>query len=192
MAEKKEEESLAGLIGKNAELSGKEKLSVVWRLSVPAILAQITSIIMQYIDAAMVGGLGASASASIGVVSTSTWLLGGLCSALSVGFSVQTAHRIGAGDERSARDVVKNALMAAVVFSLALMAGGSVYQRAPSRMAGSGKGDLERCVRIFFYLCRLPSCGAAQRDGRLHAAVQRGYEDSRITECLYVRGRRGV
>mgnify|MGYP005807488093 FL=1 len=29
MAEKKEEESLAGLIGKNAELSGKEKLSVV-------------------------------------------------------------------------------------------------------------------------------------------------------------------
>ena len=40
MAEKKEGESLAGLIGKNTELSGKEKLSVVWRLSVPAILAQ--------------------------------------------------------------------------------------------------------------------------------------------------------
>lgn len=52
----------------------KGKLKTVWKLSIPAILAQLTSIIMQYIDAAMVGGLGADASASIGIVSTSTWL----------------------------------------------------------------------------------------------------------------------
>lgn len=33
----------------------------VWRLSLPAILTQITSIVMQYIDSAMVGALGAKA-----------------------------------------------------------------------------------------------------------------------------------
>ena len=110
------EQGIAGLIGNDTEMLRREKLSVVWRLSVPAILAQISSIIMQYIDAAMVGGLGALASASIGVVSTSTWLLSGLCSAMSVGFSVQTAHQIGAGDEKRARKVVKNGLCAAALY----------------------------------------------------------------------------
>ena len=50
----------------------------VIRLSAPAILAELSSMAMQYIDAAMVRSLGANASASIGLVSTSTWLLGGL------------------------------------------------------------------------------------------------------------------
>ena len=65
-------------------------------LSVPAILAELSSMAMQYIDAAMVGSLGAGASASIGLVSTSTWLLGGLCISAATGFSVQVAHLIGA------------------------------------------------------------------------------------------------
>lgn len=43
---------------------------MVLRLSVPAILAEISSIVMQYIDAGMVGSLGADASASIGLVAS--------------------------------------------------------------------------------------------------------------------------
>jgi putative MATE family efflux protein len=100
----------------------RQKIKVVWNLSVPAILAQITSIMMQYIDTAMVGNLGAEASASIGLVSTTTWLMGGLCSGLSSGFSVQTANLIGAGDERGARNVLKHGLITALLFSCVLMA----------------------------------------------------------------------
>lgn len=51
-----------------------QKLRLAMLLSVPAVIAQLSSIVMQYIDAAMVGHLGAEASASIGLVSTSTWL----------------------------------------------------------------------------------------------------------------------
>lgn len=58
-----------------------KKIEVVFQLSLPAILAQISEIAMQYIDAAMVGSLGAEASASIGLVSTTTWLFGGCISA---------------------------------------------------------------------------------------------------------------
>ena len=72
-------------------------------LSIPAILAKLSSMAMQYIDAAMAGSLGANASASIGLVSTSTWLLSGLCISAANGFSVQTAHFIGAGEEAAAR-----------------------------------------------------------------------------------------
>ena len=51
---------------------------------------------MQYIDAAMVGKLGADASASIGLVASSTWVLGSLCNSISTGFTVQVAQAVGA------------------------------------------------------------------------------------------------
>ena len=41
----------------------KPQVKEVWVLSLPAILTQITTIVMQYIDSAMVGSLGANASA---------------------------------------------------------------------------------------------------------------------------------
>ena len=69
------------------ELSLRDKIRIVWELSVPGILAQISEIAMQYIDSAMVGSLGADASASIGLVSSSTWLIGGLISAAAGGSS---------------------------------------------------------------------------------------------------------
>ena len=42
----------------------KPQVKEVWVLSLPAILTQITTIVMQYIDSAMVGSLGANASAA--------------------------------------------------------------------------------------------------------------------------------
>lgn len=88
--EKREKTAVSG---RGEEL--RSQLGRVIELSVPAILAEISSMAMQYIDAAMVGSLGANASASIGLVSTSTWLMGGLCISVATGFSVQTAHLIG-------------------------------------------------------------------------------------------------
>ena len=95
----------------------KPQLREVWRLSLPAILTQITTIAMQYIDSAMVGRLGANASAAIGLVASSTWLMNGVCYALSAGFSVQVAHRIGAGNEKEARNVVRHGLISALIVS---------------------------------------------------------------------------
>ena len=105
-------------IWKNKEL--KEQVLQVWKLSLPAILTQITTIAMQYIDSAMVGALGANASAAIGLVSSSTWFFGGITYAISAGFSVQVAHHIGGEDERGARDVVRHGLMTALIVSVLL------------------------------------------------------------------------
>ena len=100
------------------ELRGQAR--EVWRLSLPAILTQITTIAMQYIDAAMVGALGANASASIGLVSTTTWLFGGIVGGVSAGFSVQASHHVGAGDDRGARTVVRHGLCAGMLLALVL------------------------------------------------------------------------
>lgn len=97
------------------------QISRVWRLSVPAILTQITTVAMQYIDSAMVGKLGANASAAIGLVSTSTWLMNGVSSAVAVGFSVQVAQYIGASEPFHARRVMKHGFAAALLISMMLM-----------------------------------------------------------------------
>ena len=98
------------------------QLRLVWQLSLPAILTQITTIAMQYIDSAMVGALGADASAAIGLVASSTWLFGGVTTAVSAGFSVQVAHRIGAGEDTEARTVVRHGLAAALTLAALLAA----------------------------------------------------------------------
>lgn len=96
----------------------RAQLSRVWKLSIPAILTQITTIAMQYIDSAMVGNLGANASAAIGLVSTSTWLMGGIGSAVSAGFSVQVAQYIGAKESHNARRVIKHGFLTALIVSV--------------------------------------------------------------------------
>lgn len=90
------------------------------QLSIPAIVAQLSSIVMQYIDASMVGSLGAEASASIGLVSTTTWLFWGMCTSVATGFSVQVAHKIGAGEMREARSILRQSITSAIVFSTLL------------------------------------------------------------------------
>ncbi len=113
--------NLASLLREEKEISLSQKLQVVGTLSLPAILAQIAEIIMEYIDSSMVGQLGASASASIGLVASSTWLVGGLLAACGYGFSVQVAHAIGAGDEVRARRVLRQSIVAALIHSIILL-----------------------------------------------------------------------
>ena len=101
---------LLRLIRNGEPMSMRQRLELTVRLSIPAIMAQLSSILMQFIDASMVGSLGAEASASIGLVSTTTWLFMGLCSAAATGFSVQAAHLLGAKDPENARSVLRQGL----------------------------------------------------------------------------------
>ncbi len=95
-----------------------EQISLALRLAVPAIMAQLSHILMEYIDASMVGRLGAADSASIGLVSTTTWLFWGLCGSIATGFSVQVAHRIGANDAKDARSILRQAFFTCLSVSL--------------------------------------------------------------------------
>jgi len=107
---------LSQLLNQNASISIKKQINYVFRLSIPGMLAQISSILMQYIDAAMVGRLGANESASIGLVASSTWVLGSIVHALSIGFTVQVAHVVGAGEKSKAKNLLFNAIVSCLVF----------------------------------------------------------------------------
>ncbi len=59
-------------------LSTGQQVKLSLLLGYPAILAQLSSVMMQYIDTSMVGHLGSAAGASIGLVSTCIWLMCGI------------------------------------------------------------------------------------------------------------------
>jgi putative MATE family efflux protein len=115
-----EKKDLLAYIREGREMTQGEKLRLIVSLSIPSILAQLSATVMFFIDASMVGHLGAKASASIGLVETTGWLLGGLASAANMGFSVQVAHAIGANDFERARRVLRQSLVCCMIWSLSV------------------------------------------------------------------------
>lgn len=144
---------LAG-IREGRTMTRRQQAELLVRLSLPAMLAQIATIVMNYIDASMVGHLGAEASASIGLVSTSIWLFAGICSALSMGFSVQVAHLIGANDVEGARSVLRQALITALLFGAVVgIIGAGVSPHLPSWLGGNA--DIADNASSYFFIFSL-------------------------------------
>ncbi len=141
-------------IREGGTLSGGERLKLCLMLSYPAIIAQLSSVLMQYIDTSMVGHLGAAAGASIGLVSTCMWLLGGFCMACTSGFSVQVAQRVGANDLAAARQILRQGLVCALIFSGAVaLVGAAVAFPLPHWLGGGD--DIAPDATKYFLLVSL-------------------------------------
>ena len=102
----------------------RDTAGVVLMLSIPSILEQIVVTAMEYIDAAMVGHIGAEATAAIGIVSSSTWLLHGILVGLYNAFSIQIAQYLGADRQQDARGVLRQAMLFNLAAGLAAAAFG--------------------------------------------------------------------
>ena len=98
---------------------GKTPLETILKLSWPTILEQVAFTALQFADTAMVGVLGAACTAAVGISTPITWLVNGIIAASGVGFSVQVAQNIGAGEYPRAQRVVQHA------FSTAALLGGA-------------------------------------------------------------------
>ena len=136
----REKTDLLAYIREGREMTQGEKLRLIVSLSIPSILAQISATVMFFIDASMVGHLGAKASAAIGIVETTGWLMGGLASAANMGFSVQVAHAIGANDFERARRVLRQSLVCCLLWALSISTVAvAISGRLPYWMGGSAE-----------------------------------------------------
>ncbi len=139
------------------KLNTRQQILLILQLSLPAIFAQLSSIVMQYIDASMVGQLGAQSSASIGIVSSSTWLFNGICSAAVTGFSVQVAQLIGAGKDKDARSVMKQGFITAIGVAMLLCAlGAAVSGVLPVMLGGNAEICADASAYFLIYALALP------------------------------------
>lgn len=138
--------------GKKMQL--RERLRLTALLSMPSIMAQLSAIVMQYIDAAMVGSLGAAASASIGLMATTTWLFWGVCSAMVSGFTVQVAQYIGAKRHAEAQSIVRQTITSAILFSVMMaVIGCSIAGQLPSWLGGNA--EIQRDASLYFFIFSL-------------------------------------
>ena len=155
---------LLSLIREGKPMSLGDQVLLAVMLAAPAILAQFSSVMMQYIDTAMVGRLGANPSASIGLVATSTWIFSGFTMAIASGFSVQVAHLCGAGDFFSARKVVRQGLVCCLGLSLLFgLAGVGISPFLPQWLGGSAQitQDASDYFRIYSLFLPLGAVGYA-------------------------------
>ncbi len=119
------------------KLTFRQQLLLIVQLSIPGILAQISEIIMEYIDASMVGSLGADASASIGLIASTTWLMGGIGNAVGTGFSVQIAQYVGAGNEKKARDIFRQGIVSVLCMGALIgLVGALIHTGLPVWLGG--------------------------------------------------------
>lgn len=135
-------------------MSMKQKLLLVASLSWPSIMAQLSSILMECIDAAMVGSLGAGPSASIGLVATTTWLFWGMGGALATGFFVQVAHMLGAKRNDEARGVLQQSLLAVFLLGIVLMITGVLISRPLPEWLG-GDAEIASGATEYFFIVML-------------------------------------
>ena len=106
---------------------------------------------MFYIDAGMVGSLGAEPSAAIGLVEPATWLIFSLVSAVTMGFSVQVAHFIGANDFPKARAVMRHGYVFGLCFSLLmLLIAFLIGPRLPIWLGGGT--DIQHDAMVYFLI----------------------------------------
>ena len=117
-------EQLSAKMRQGEQVPLRQTAQIVLTLSIPSILQQIVVTAMEYIDAAMVGHIGASATASIGIVSSSTWLLHGMLAGLYMSFSIQVAQYLGADRQEDARGVLRQSILFNLFVGLAAAAFG--------------------------------------------------------------------
>ena len=112
---------------------------------------------MFYIDAGMVGSLGAEPSAAIGLVEPATWLIFSLVSAVTMGFSVQVAHFIGANDFPKARAVMRHGYVFGLCFSLLmLLIAFLIGPQLPIWLGGGADIQHDAMVYFLIFSCITP------------------------------------
>ena len=100
--------------------STRALLALICALAWPTIVEEALATIVQYADSAMVGRIGAHASAAVGLTTTMTWLVNSPMFALGVGVVACIARAVGAKDFNLARRIAAQSVIMAAVLGTVL------------------------------------------------------------------------
>ena len=124
-------------------------------LAWPTVLEQFLSTIVQYVDTAMVGRLGASATATVSLSSTYNWTINSVIYSLGIGFLSYIARAIGEKNQekitKAAHQAILAALGAGIFLTIVTM---SIAPYMPIWMGADP--SIRRDGSIYFTLINLP------------------------------------
>lgn len=125
----------------------------LWELAWPAILANISSTLVNLVDMIMVGQLGSLAIASVGLGGQFSWFMMPLMFAISTGTLALVARFIGAKDFEKADLVLEQSVYLAFLMSIPVMLVGVFLGDDALRLMGASEGVIKlgySYIKIFF------------------------------------------
>ena len=133
----------------------RHTLWIVLALAWPTMLEQMLQVAAQYVDSAMVGRLGAVATAAVGATTTINWLVGSSLSALGVGFLAFIAREYGAQRFDNAARAVAQSVLAALASGLVFTAAAlSLARFIPGWM--NADGAIRPAAARYFFIIYTP------------------------------------
>lgn len=129
----------------------RNPISVILMLAWPIFLEQVLTALVQSVDTAMVGSLGAAATASVSISQNPINLINSVLMALGVGFTTMIARAVGAKEYEYSRLLIRQSIL--VVFTLGIPLSVLTFCLAPKIpvwMGGQPEilGDAENYIRI--------------------------------------------
>ena len=129
---------------KDERLRTEDPRKLLTELAIPAICAQIVTLLYNTVDRFYIGRMenGAIAMAGIGLCVPITTVLTGLSSLFGRGGAPLAAISLGKGDREEAEDYLGNSFMGLILFSLAVMAVGLIFLEPMLALFGASENTL--------------------------------------------------
>ena len=98
----------------------RQQIKSICFLAWPAVVQEAMNVVVTYVDTAMVGALGAGASAAVGLTSTVGWLVSSIAVAFGIGILSVCAQAVGANNDEKVKRVGQQALFLTLIVGIAL------------------------------------------------------------------------
>jgi putative MATE family efflux protein len=128
------------------------KRPTIWQLAAPSITANLMFSLVAMIQTKFVGGLGASAVASVGAGQRVFFALQALLMAIGVGTTALVARSWGAGQQEEASRIASSSLMLGGVVGLMLMIFGMAFSHRIAEVFGLDEPTAQLASRNIFWL----------------------------------------
>ena len=132
--------------------SRKAALKTIVLLAWPTVLEQILQTAVSYVDSAMVGRIGAHATAAVGATTTINWLVNSSISALSIGFLAYISRELGAKHPENAKKAAAQASFVTLIVGVFFTIVSLLLSRKVPVWMQAGPDILEDASRYFFIL----------------------------------------
>ena len=119
-------------------------------LSIPTIIEEILSTLLQYVDTAMVGRLGEEATAAVSTTTTVTWLVNSVPGAIGTAMLILLSRAAGAGNRKEVEKLSQQALLLSVLSGIVLGGVSVVLSPHIPGWMGADPGIRADASRYFF------------------------------------------
>lgn len=145
--------SVKSLLGKNRALgelpTEREVYSRAFKISWPCTLETVLVGLVGSVDIMMVGGLGSSAIAAVGLTNQPKYMLLALIRSLNVGVTAISARRKGENDYEGANKCLRQSVILSFVISMTMAILGYFYARNILTFAGAGNDIIDDSVAYY-------------------------------------------